>query len=202
MKGAPRLLRGNLTGLERFRYSKNIHTFKPPNQWLFYLNLIIMKRILLILIFIVSCTLCKAQRVTYNDLRYVLSHNLGQIEEYLSQKGFNYAGADTASEEKKIYSSKFVKKYKDYINEITVSKGTIDGEPLDASFDTYLKSDYLAFKNYIKKIGYVMLNSSTTENGSLLLQYNKGKSTVAFSIATVGSSKNLYIISLLEIIGK
>lgn len=48
--------------------------------------------------------ICNAQRVTYSDLTYVLNHDLGNIEDYLSKKGFDYDRKDTVSDERTAYS--------------------------------------------------------------------------------------------------
>jgi hypothetical protein len=153
-----------------------------------------MKTFLILLLFLIAHQLCFAQRVTYNDLNYVYYHNIDQVEEYLSTKGFDYKGADTSSEENRIYSSNFAKNPASY-NEISVSKTSIDGKALGASFSTYLKSDYIAFKANIKRIGYSFASSTTGKNGSLYLNYTKGKMFIQFNLSTVPSKRNLYIIS-------
>jgi len=158
-----------------------------------------MKRFLLLLICTISFSSLKAQRITLNDLKYVLYHNIGATEDYLSKKGFNYAGSDTASKEKEISMANFVKKGKAYVNEITVSQEYQQGQTIAAIFDTFLKSDYIAFKDNITKNGFKMVDSHTTENGSLMLEYHKGKLTVAFTISVIGApSRNLYSVSVLE----
>ena len=53
---------------------------------------------------------------------------------------------------------------RNYYNNILLSKHSLfDGSTLNVSFATHLKSDYVLFKAYIKRIGYVMRNSEITK---------------------------------------
>jgi|GEM_PF-2268611 hypothetical protein len=155
-----------------------------------------MKKVVLIQIFLTIGYYCAAQRVSYQDLQFVLNHNLGQVEEYLSKKGFNYDGVDTINTEPHTYSSNFFKRSKNFRNNITISKYFQSGESIESSFDTQVKSDYLAFKSYIKTIGFKLVGNRTGKNGSLDLIYNNDKMTITFTIGIISPFKNVYIIAL------
>lgn len=139
--------------------------------------------------------ICNAQRVTYSDLTYVLNHDLGNIEDYLSKKGFDYDRKDTVSDERTAYSIIFKKHYQDYKDNISISKSTSLGFYPNVTFSTTRRSDYLAFKNSIKQLGYKIGKTETDDAGSLDIEYYKGNMKVLFSVSRMKDfDTNYYII--------
>ncbi|HTI60762.1 hypothetical protein [Mucilaginibacter sp.] len=138
-----------------------------------------MKKLFVLALSMFSVTICLAQRVTYEDLKYVLTHNVAQTEDYLSNKGFDFSKIDTIVGKENIALSYNFDKNSHYsIHFVGISKEGINNIFYNASAITNAKSDYMFLKSSIKKYGFVFI-STETRTGNLIINYMKG--TLLFS---------------------
>lgn len=100
------------------------------------------------------CLNANAQRVTYNDLTFLLNCSPGDAIDYLMSKGFYYAGSDTTITEPLYVKINFSKNKGDDMSFMGVTKRALNGVFYEVSFFTAYKSDYLKFKEYLKKMGF------------------------------------------------
>jgi hypothetical protein len=158
----------------------------------------LMKKIIILIIVLLSFELCNAQRITYNDLKYVLYHNVGQTEDYLSKKGFNFSKIDTIDKEKEGISYDFDKYSKYKINFISVGKESVNSKFYTVSTLTNLQNDYLLLKSSIKKLGFI-LTSTNSHNKSLIIDYKKNNLIMSFWITKNSETEvTTYYISLTD----
>lgn len=142
-----------------------------------------MKYIILSLICFLSVTFCNAQRVTYNDLIYVLNHNIAISEDYLSNKGFEFSGVDTLTGKLVTFNYSFTKNSKYDKTYISVDKKSSKEIFYEVSVYTLLQSDYLPIKALIKKLGYKLLNTEVRE-GNLINTYKKDFLEIRFMLTS------------------
>ncbi len=133
-----------------------------------------MKRLLLISMLLISLTVCNAQRITYNDLKYAITHDLDQVEDHFSKKGFSYGGVDTFGVDRNHYSYSLIKKGKTHKADLYIGKEAVNGTFCKSSLYTTFQSDYLLLKTDIKRNGFKFIETRTHSNGSLINVYNKG----------------------------
>jgi len=158
-----------------------------------------MKTLLLFAICLLSFTICKAQRVSYNDLIFVLNHDVDATEDYLSNKGFEFSKVDTltntAHSSRRIINGYdfgkvdtleqisyiFTKNSSHDKWYISVEKKSIKEIFYEVSMYTTFQADYLAIKAFIKKLGYKPLNTKVN-NGDLVTTYKKGFMEISFML--------------------
>ena len=139
-----------------------------------------MKKLFTLLSFILLTGLCYAQRITYNDLYYVLYHDIGQTGTYLNNKGFNFERCDTSkidSSELSFYFSKNSGNTNAYICVDKYSKYYMD---YAVGFWTLYLSDVILFKKFAFRLGYKQTDAMAID-GSLLTVYKKGINELKFS---------------------
>jgi len=138
-----------------------------------------MKRILLLLILIGSALITKAQRATYADLKYVLYHNVDEVQDYLLQKGFTFGGIDTIGDSREEIDYHFTKNSSNSLNYISVSKKSINEIFYEVSFFTLKQEDYIRLKQSVKSLGY-KLTSTSVNKGTLISNFVKGNLGIDF----------------------
>ncbi len=129
---------------------------------------------ILSLIALFSISGCKsfAQRMNYNDLNYVLYHDMEPTKDYLLAKGFAYSGIEYPDKENGISSSLFEKNPRSSKDYITLSKAFFDSTSYQVNYLTRLKDDYLSLKEEIQHLGFI-LDKTEDQNQSTLEHFQK-----------------------------
>lgn len=140
-----------------------------------------MKKAGLFCVLLAVVSICSAQRVTFIDLKFVLYHNVGEAEDYLSQKGFSFSKINTLGKDSSGISYGFYKNSKHSKEYVSVSK--TGRQEIFYSSDAYTnyQSDYLLFKSSIKKLGFKLI-STRPDDGSLAIVYRKENLEITFYI--------------------
>lgn len=158
-----------------------------------------MKRLILIIAGLLISSIASAQRVTYNDLLYLVNHNLAEVQENLIDKGYNYTGVDTAATNKQMLTYKFVTGK--LLDQIWLEHSTLYGVTYSATFGTFKTNDYILFKNSIKDLGYVMTETTTNKGGMLSIKYVKDDLIVLLSISPSNAAlnnQNFYVMAIIK----
>lgn len=141
-----------------------------------------MKLFLLIIVVFLNLRICNAQRITYNNLKYVLYHNIGETEDFLSQKGFSFSKIDTLTDQDiSAITYNFCKNSAQSINYISVAKTSLNSVFYESYTFTVLQNDYLSLKKSIKQLGFKLTSSDTYDN-YLIVDYKKENLLVSFMI--------------------
>ncbi|WP_316814059.1 hypothetical protein [Pedobacter heparinus] len=135
-----------------------------------------------------------SQRVTYSDLKYILSSTIEETETYVLKKGFSYAGVNDYSN---ATSYEFSKNSKHSINYMSVSKYVCEDFTFQAYFFSVLQSDYTALKAYIKSIGY-KLKSTERDGQATIFTYRKGNLDMEFTAAMSSLKEPIYSVVLID----
>ena len=155
-----------------------------------------MKKLLSVLGFILLTKISFAQRVTYNDLSYLLNHNLDDSGDYLLTKGFSFYGIDTVKGNTPVINYTYFKTSRNSKLYLAVQKSYYNGFFYSVSFFTGDKNDYVKFKESVKRLGY-KLDHTDSQNGTLGTIYINSNLSIEFRIMRNKDSEiTHYLISL------
>lgn len=137
------------------------------------------------------------QRITINDLRFGLTHQVGETEDYLLRKGLTFSRSDDLSESKP--SPKYHQFDKDNytLNYLSVSITEYKGSIYRCSATTLKQSDYLFLRNEVKNLGY-KLQSSKIDETSSTVDYVKGNFKVSFTTSKTSDGNKMYYVELID----
>jgi len=133
-----------------------------------------MKTVLIVAILLLNTLLLKAQRITYSDLKYIITHRVAQVDDYFSKRGYSFGGVDTFGVDRNHYSYSYIKRGKTSKSDKYVGKEAVNNVFCKSSFYTNSQSEYLQFKSDIIKNGFKFSETRLDKSGSLINVYSKG----------------------------
>jgi len=143
-----------------------------------------MKKILLVFTLLMTQLIGKAQRVTYNDLKFVLYNDISKVEDYLSYKKFEFVGIDSNLTEDNHYDYVFIQHWSNKDNKyLRISKRSFNGVFYESTLKSYLQSDYLKFRTSIIKSGFRLIKTNI-ENDIFHNLYKKGSLEINIFISS------------------
>jgi hypothetical protein len=154
-------------------------------------------KILAIFVFLIIGNICHGQRITFNDLKYGITHTLGETDDYLLGKGLTFTenrplGNDTPNTTGHLYSKNGDKKtWMSYmiVNNLNIIYKT--------SFTTYNLDEYIKLRTQIKALGFKLKKTENIKTTSYN-DYEKGNISVTFSVLNYNNDKQ-YSVSVRDI---
>lgn len=141
----------------------------------------------------------EAQRITYNDLKFILYHNLGDSEDFLSKMGLSFSRVDTMGTKPTALVYNFAKNSPHSVYYFNIEKKSINDVFCSVSFFTVIQSDYLKLKESIKNLGFKRTGTEVYD-GKLYITYRKGDLQIEFASAKGQLvDETTYYISLLDL---
>lgn len=123
-----------------------------------------------------------AQRITYNDLKYILYHTIDESETYVLRKGFMFSGI--TDYKGGISNYNYSKNSAKTLNYMSVAKKLYKEISYQSSFYTLSKEDYELFKLSAKKDGFV-LTSTKRDEQSIIYSYELNNLVLSFWITYI-----------------
>jgi len=154
-----------------------------------------MRSIFLIFALIVSFD-ARSQRISINDLKYVLYHTVDETEDYLFAKGFSYAGITDLEDVSSNDYSKFPKTSDQYIS---VSKYICNGFTYQSYLFTAKQTDYTSLKQQVKNLKFKLVKTQRDKQ-STIYTFAKGNLEIDFEISIASFGVPIYAIFLRDVI--
>ncbi|WP_423148173.1 hypothetical protein [Rubrolithibacter danxiaensis] len=151
-----------------------------------------MKKIILLILFISAATICRAQRLTFNQLEQLLNDNLNEAEERLFLQGYSFAEKKPIAEDATVYT--FSNRKKTLTTAKVVSKAVSNGG-IGKSYVQYVTYEPAEFQKLRKLMVEDGFNRSSKD--SISENSNYYKDNLAVNFQTDHSNKNrAFIITL------
>ncbi|TDO20270.1 hypothetical protein CLV32_4030 [Pedobacter duraquae] len=149
------------------------------------------------LLFISCSTLCFAQRLTYKDLYFGLTHPITKTESQLVAKGFTYASTIDLDSTQHNKNRMYIKNGED-INYLSFAVMTFKNEIYGCTITTLKLEESNKLIEEIKTLGF-KLKGSETYGKNLYTQYIKGQLEIEIQVGPTEIGYTMYNISLRDI---
>ena len=155
-------------------------------------------KISLVLLTLFNCNLALSQNLTYQDMKYLLEHEIEDADNYISKKGFLYHRTEENNNgDCKTMFWSFDRNTSNNRAVAFISKYCFVA---NSGFIWYQLGDRKTFdniKSYCKSSGFKQSTTETDKEGSLCTTYDGEKFKIQFcSGLNTGTNKNIYTITL------
>ncbi len=133
-----------------------------------------------------------SQRLTFDDLKYLLEHNIEDADNYVTKKGFRF------EEVKKCENSEcivIIWVTHNIHNKEVLIKFYDEPNPGYVIYGPSSKSTYDNIKNYCQTIGFKFKKTEVNPNNELVSTYESQKYRIDFNSCRI-KEKNIYSITL------
>lgn len=155
-------------------------------------------KVSLLLLTLFSCNFVLSQNLKYQDIKYLLEHEIEDADNYISQKGFLFHRTEESSNgDCKTMFWSFERNISNNLSVAFISKYCFVANSGSISYQLGDRKTFDGIKSYCKSSDFKHTTTETDKEGSLCTTYESVKYKIQFcSGLNNGTNKNVYIIRL------